>query len=95
MTKYSEKVEKLWADQQKKIKIIGKQVTREHRVNLKRLGSEEFEDSRFVFTLEDLDEKSTKNSYLYAESLAIKLGITRNRETLSHFGVGCLSGSRL
>jgi hypothetical protein len=56
----SKKVEKLSADQQKKIKIIGKQVSREHRVNWEQLGSEEFEGSHFAFTLEDLDEKSTK-----------------------------------
>jgi predicted NAD-dependent protein-ADP-ribosyltransferase YbiA (DUF1768 family) len=68
MTKNSEKVEKLWADLPKKIKIIGKQVIREYRVNWERLGSEEFEGSRFAFILEDLDEKLAKNSYLSAES---------------------------
>jgi hypothetical protein len=68
MTKDSEKVEKLWADLPKKIKIIGKQVIREYKVNWERLGTEEFEGSRFAFTLEDLDEKLAKNSYLYAES---------------------------
>ena len=60
MTKSSEKMEKLWADLPRKIKIIGKQVIREYRINWKRLGTEEFEGSRFVFTLEDLDEESTK-----------------------------------
>ena len=54
MTKNSEKVEKLWADLPKKIKIIGKQVIREYRVNWERLGTEEFEGSRFAFTLENL-----------------------------------------
>jgi hypothetical protein len=68
MTKNSEKVEKLWADLPKKIKIIGKQVIREYRVNWERLGTEEFEGSRFAFTLEDLDEKSAKNNYLSAVS---------------------------
>jgi predicted NAD-dependent protein-ADP-ribosyltransferase YbiA (DUF1768 family) len=53
MTKNSEKVEKLWADLPKKVKIIGKQVTREYRINWERLGTEEFEGSRFAFTLED------------------------------------------
>jgi hypothetical protein len=53
MTKNSEKVEKLWTDLPKKVKIIGKQVTREYRVNWERLGTEEFEGSRFAFTLED------------------------------------------
>ena len=68
MTKNSEKVEKLWADLPKKIKIIGKHVIREYRVNWERLGTEEFEGSRFAFILEDLDEKSAKNNYLSAES---------------------------
>jgi predicted NAD-dependent protein-ADP-ribosyltransferase YbiA (DUF1768 family) len=68
MTKNSEKVEKLWADLPKKIKIIGKQVIREYRVNWERLGTEEFEGSRFAFILEDLDEKSAKNNYLSAKS---------------------------
>lgn len=61
MTKNSEKVEKLWEDLPKNIRIIGKQVTRQYRVKWERLGSEEFEGSRFAFTLEDLDEQSTNN----------------------------------
>jgi hypothetical protein len=61
MTKNSEKVEKLWEDLPKNITIIGKQVTRQYRVKWERLGSEEFEGSRFAFTLEDLDEQSTNN----------------------------------
>jgi hypothetical protein len=65
MTKNSEKVEKLWEDLPKNIKIIGKQVTREYRVKWQRLGSEEFEGSRFAFTLEDLGEKSTNNSSFF------------------------------
>jgi hypothetical protein len=68
MTKNSEKVEKLWDDLPKNIKIIGKQVTREYRVKWQRLGSEEFEGSRFAFTLEDLGEKSTNNSSFSNES---------------------------
>ena len=60
MTKNSEKIEKLWEDLPKNIKIIGKQVTREYKVKWERLGTEEFEGSRFAFTLQDLDEK-TKN----------------------------------
>jgi len=54
MTKNSEKVEKLWEELPKHIKIIGKQVTREYSVNWERLGKEEFEGSRFAFTLQDL-----------------------------------------
>ena len=68
MTKNSEKVEKLWEELPKNIKIIGKQVTREYRVKWQRLGSEEFEGSRFAFTLEDLGEKSTNNSSFSNES---------------------------
>ena len=61
MTKNSEKVEKLWEDLPKNIRIIGKQVTRQYRVKWERLGTEEFEGSRFAFMLEDLDEQSTNN----------------------------------
>lgn len=61
MTKNPEKVEKLWSDLPKKIKIIGKQLTREYKINWERLGTEEYEGSRFVFTLDDLGEKTTKN----------------------------------
>ena len=60
MTKNPEKVEKLFADVPKTIKIIGKQLTREYKVNWERLGTEEFEGSRFVFTLDDVGEVSTK-----------------------------------
>jgi predicted NAD-dependent protein-ADP-ribosyltransferase YbiA (DUF1768 family) len=55
MTKNSEKVEALWEALPKHIKIIGRQVTREYGVNWERLGSEEFEGSRFAFTLQDLN----------------------------------------
>ena len=60
MTKNPEKVEKLWTDLPKKIKIVGKQLTREYKINWERLGTEEFEGSRFVFTLDDLEEKTTR-----------------------------------
>lgn len=59
MTKNPEKVEKLWTDLPKKIKIVGKQLTREYKINWERLGTEEFEGSRFVFTLNDLGDKAT------------------------------------
>lgn len=62
MTKDSEKVEKLWQDLPNRIKIIGKQVTKEYRVKWERLGREEFEGSRFAFTLEDQDEPFTNNN---------------------------------
>ena len=62
MTKNSEKIEKLWEDLPKNIKIIGKQVTREYKVKWERLGTEEFEGSRFAFTLQDLDEKAKNHN---------------------------------
>jgi hypothetical protein len=68
MTKNSEKVEKLWEDLPTNIRIIGKQVTREYRVKWERLGSEEFEGSRFAFTLEDLSEKSTNEGSISINS---------------------------
>jgi hypothetical protein len=61
MTKNSEKVEELWQDLPSTIKIIGKQVTKEYRVKWERLGREEFEGSRFAFTLEDQGEQSNNN----------------------------------
>ena len=66
MTKKSEKVEKLWEELPKNIRIIGKQVTREYEVKWERLGSEEFEGSRFAFTLQDLAEK-TANSGSFSD----------------------------
>ena len=62
MTKNSEKVEKLWQDLPKRIKIMGKQVTKEYRVKWERVGREEFEGSRFAFMLEDQDERPTNNN---------------------------------
>jgi len=59
MTKNPEKVENLWKDLPQKIKIIGKQLTREYRVHWERTGTEEFEGSRFVFTLSDVGDSST------------------------------------
>ncbi len=59
MTKNPEKVEKLWMDLPKTIRIIGKQLTREYKVNWERMGTEEFEGSRFVFTLDDIADPST------------------------------------
>ena len=62
MTKDSEKVENLWQDLPKRIKIMGKQVTKEYRVKWERLGQEEFEGSRFAFTLEDQGERPINNN---------------------------------
>jgi hypothetical protein len=62
MTKDSEKVEKLWQDLPKGIRVIGKQVTKVYRVKWERLGREEFEGSRFAFTLEDQGDRSTTSN---------------------------------
>ena len=67
MTKNSEKVEKLWQDLPKRIKVIGKQVTREYMVKWERLGREEFEGSRFAFTLEDQDHPSKNNTGSFSD----------------------------
>ena len=53
MTKSPEKVEKLYSELPKNVKIIGKQLTREYNVMWERVGSDEFEGSRFTFTLDD------------------------------------------
>ena len=52
-TKNAEKVEKLYSDLPKTIKIIGIQVTRAYKVNWEKEGSEEYCGSRFVFTLDE------------------------------------------
>jgi len=53
MTKNPEKVEKLFSELPKAIRIIGKQVTREYAVNWEREGKEEFQGARFAFTLDE------------------------------------------
>jgi hypothetical protein len=55
MTKNLEKVESLFANLPRKISIIGKQITHNYEVNWERQGITEFEGSRFVFTLQSLD----------------------------------------
>jgi len=55
MTKNLEKIETLFADLPRKISIIGKNITHNYEVNWKRQGITEFEGSRFVFTLKQLD----------------------------------------
>ena len=55
MTKDPQKVEKLYSELPQSIKIIGKQVTRAYRINWEKEGVEDYQGSRFVFTL---DEKS-------------------------------------
>lgn len=59
MTKNPEKVERLFTDVPKNIRIIGKQLTREYKVTWEREGTEEFAGSRFTFTLQDLGDSSS------------------------------------
>ena len=61
MTKNPEKVEKLFSDLPKNVKIIGKQLTREYNVMWERVGSEEFEGSRFTFVLDDASDSPSKD----------------------------------
>ena len=60
MTKNPEKVEKLFSDVPKNIRIIGKQLTREYTVAWEREGTEEFAGSRFTFTLQDVGDSPSK-----------------------------------
>jgi hypothetical protein len=55
MTKNLEKIETLFGDLPRKISIIGKNITHNYEVNWERQGVTEFEGSRFVFTLKQLD----------------------------------------
>ncbi|MEO9321130.1 MAG: hypothetical protein ABI361_10690 [Nitrososphaera sp.] len=59
MTKNPEKVEKLYAEAPKSVKIIGKQLTKEYKVNWQKEGTEDFVGSRFVFTLDEAGSSST------------------------------------
>jgi predicted NAD-dependent protein-ADP-ribosyltransferase YbiA (DUF1768 family) len=53
MTKDSQKVERLFSELPQTIKIIGKQVTRAYEINWEKEGTEEYQGSRFVFTLDE------------------------------------------
>ena len=54
MTKDLDKVERLYSDLPQTIKIIGKQVTHEYRVNWQREGTDDFQGSRFIFKIDEL-----------------------------------------
>lgn len=56
MTKDPQKVEKLYSELPQSVKIIGKQVTRVYNINWEKEGIEEYQGSRFVFTLDDRSE---------------------------------------
>ena len=54
MTKDLDKVERLYSDLPQTIKIIGKQVTHEYRVNWQREGTDDFQGSRFIFKIDEV-----------------------------------------
>lgn len=56
MTRDKEKVEKLYSQVPQTISIVGGHTTKAYRVNWEREGTTEFEGSRFVFTLTELDQ---------------------------------------
>ena len=53
-TKDPQRVDDLYSNLPKNIKIIGKQLTHEYNVNWERVGSSDFQGSRFVFTMAQL-----------------------------------------
>ena len=58
VTKDPQKVERLYCDLPRSVKIIGKQITRLYTVSWNRQGIEDYQGSRFVFTLEEENEES-------------------------------------
>jgi hypothetical protein len=55
MTRDKEKVEHLWESLPQNIKILGKQSAKSYKINWEREGKTDFQGSRFVFTLHELD----------------------------------------
>jgi hypothetical protein len=56
MTKDLQKVEQLYSDLPRTLKIIGKQITHLYTVSWDRQGIEDYQGSRFVFTLHEENE---------------------------------------
>jgi hypothetical protein len=54
MTKDPKKVEDLWQRLPKEIHIIGKKSTKGYKINWERVGKEEFQGARFVFTMDEI-----------------------------------------
>ena len=52
-TKDPAKVEKLWQDLPKQVKIIGAQLTKTYGVDWEKVGTKEFAGARFTFELEE------------------------------------------
>lgn len=57
MTKDQQKVEKLYSELPQSIKIIGKQVIHTYKINWEKEGIEEYQGSRYVFTLDERSEE--------------------------------------
>lgn len=53
MTRDKMKVEHLWESLPQTIKILGKQSTKNYKINWEKEGTTEFQGSRFVFTLDE------------------------------------------
>ena len=53
MTKDPEKVEKLFSALPQTIKILGKKGSWHYKINWERVGKENFEGARFIFTIDD------------------------------------------
>jgi hypothetical protein len=53
-TKDPQRVDNLYSNLPTNIKIIGKQLTHEYKVNWERVGSSDFQGSRYVFTMDQL-----------------------------------------
>lgn len=51
-TKDPQRVDNLYLNLPTNIKIIGKQITHEYKINWERIGSSDFQGSRFVFTMD-------------------------------------------
>jgi predicted NAD-dependent protein-ADP-ribosyltransferase YbiA (DUF1768 family) len=57
MTKDQQKVEKLYSELPQSIKIIGKQVTHIYKINWEKEGIEEYQGSRYVFSLDERSDE--------------------------------------
>jgi hypothetical protein len=57
MTRDKDKVEKLYAAVPQTIVIVGGHTTKTYKINWEREGTTEFEGSRFVFTLTELENQ--------------------------------------
>ena len=57
MTKDPQKVERLYSDLPHNVKIVGKQITRSYSVKWEREGIEDYQGSRYVFTINEENEK--------------------------------------